>query len=50
MYQVFQLSDDGFEMSLGYFPTYEDADNALEEFWNWRPHAYIDIREVPSGN
>ena len=46
MFQIYSLTDDGFEMSLGYYPTYEDADEALQDFWNWRPNAVIDIREV----
>lgn len=46
MFQVYQLSDDGFEMSLGYYPTQEDADDALDDYSEWRPHAHIEIREV----
>lgn len=46
MFQVFQLTDDGFEQSLGYYPTEEEADQALDDWSEWRPHAYIDMREV----
>jgi len=46
MYRVYSLTDDGFEMSLGYYPTLEDADEALDEWSERRPHAYIDIKEV----
>jgi hypothetical protein len=46
MYQVYQLTDDGFEQSLGYYQDLKDADDALDEWSEWRPHAYIDIREV----
>ena len=46
MFQVFQLTDDGFEQSLGYYPTEDDADVAAEEWGEWRPHAFIDVREV----
>ena len=46
MFQVYQLSDDGYEMSLGYYPTEEEADVAAEEWGERRPHAYVDVREV----
>jgi len=46
MYQVYQLTNDGFEQSLGYYPTLEGANRALDEYSEWRPHAYIDIRYV----
>ena len=46
MYQIYSLTDDGYEQSLGYYPNLDDADEALEELCEWRPHAYIDIREV----
>ena len=46
MFLIYSLTDDGFEMSLGYYPTYEEAEEAIEDFWNWRPNAVIDIREV----
>lgn len=46
MFNVYSLTDDGFEQSLGYYNTREDADEAAEEWSEWRPHAYIDVREV----
>ena len=46
MFQVFQLTDDGFEQSLGYFPTFEEAAKAVDELSEWRPHAMIDVREL----
>ena len=46
MYQIYSLTDDGYEQSLGYYNNQEDADDALDEWSEWRPHAYIDIREV----
>ena len=46
MYQVYSLTDDGFEQSLGDYPDIKDAEDALDEWSEWRPHAYIDIREV----
>ena len=46
MFQVFQLTEDGFEQSLGYFPSFEDAADATEELSEWRPNAVIDVREV----
>ena len=46
MYQVYSLTNDGFEQSLGYYQNIEDADEACDEWCEWRPHAYIDIREV----
>lgn len=46
MYQVYSLTDDGFEQSLGYYQELTDADDAVDEWSEWRPHAYIDIREV----
>lgn len=45
MYQLYSLSDDGFEQSLGWFNNIEDADKALDEMSSWMTHAYIDIRE-----
>ena len=46
MYRIYKLSDDGYEMSLGYYPTIEDADEAIDHFWNEFPNAYIDVKEV----
>jgi len=46
MYQVYSLTDDGFEQSLGYYPNEDDAEDALDEWVEWRPYAYITIREV----
>ena len=46
MYQVYSLTNDGFEQSLGYYQNIEDADEACDEWSEWRPHAYIDVREV----
>jgi len=46
MFQVFQLTDDGYEQSLGYFPTFEDAADAADELSEWRPNAVIDVREL----
>ena len=48
LYQLYSLTDDGFEMSHGYFTSREDADNALNEMCKWRPNAYLDIREHQS--
>lgn len=45
-YQLFSLSDDGYEQHIGWFTNRDDADNALDEMSNWMTHAYIDIREV----
>ena len=45
MYLIYQLTEDGEEQTLGYFPTLEEADAIMEELWHWRPHAVIDIRE-----
>lgn len=46
LFQIYQLTDDGFEQSLGYYPTFEDASEALDDYWEWRPNAVIDVREV----
>lgn len=46
MYQVYQLTDDGYHQSLGYYPTEDDAYEAMESWSELRPNAYIDIREV----
>jgi hypothetical protein len=46
MFQVFQLTSDGEEQSLGYFPTFEDAAAAACELSEWRPYAVIDVQEV----
>ena len=31
MYQVYSLTDDGFEQSLGYYHNEDDAEDALDE-------------------
>lgn len=45
LYQLYSLTDDGFEMSRGYFASEQDANNALDELCEWMPHGYHDIRE-----
>lgn len=45
LYQLYSLTDDGFEMSHGYFSSLEDAENALDEMSERRPYAYFDIHE-----
>ena len=46
MFLVYSLTDDGFEQSLGYYNTIDDADEALDFWCECKPYAYIDIREV----
>ena len=46
MYQVYSLTDDGFEQSLGYYQGIDDAYEAVEFWCLCKPHTYIDIREV----
>ena len=46
MYQIYSLTDDGYEQSLGYYNNQEDADDALDFWCECKPHAYVDIREV----
>ena len=46
MYQVYSLTDDGFEQSLGYYNNEDDADEALDFWCLCKPQAYVDIREV----
>jgi len=46
MYQVYSLTDDGFEQSLGYFPDIADANIVCIEYTLWRPTAEILIRKV----
>ena len=46
MFRIYKLTDDGFEMSLGYYPTIEDADEAIDHFRKDFPNAYIDVKEV----
>ena len=46
MYQIYLLTDDGFEQSLGYYSNIKDADEAHDEWCEWRPHATIIMREL----
>jgi hypothetical protein len=46
MFEIYSLTDDGFEQSLGYYDTEDDAYDALEFWCQCRPNAYVDIREV----
>ena len=46
MYQVYSLTDDGFEQSLGYYNSIDDAYEAAEFWCLCKPNAYVDIREV----
>jgi hypothetical protein len=46
-FQLFRLTNDGFEQSLGYFFNEDDANDALDFYSEIRyPNAYVDIREV----
>ena len=47
MYRIYRLDDGGLEeTSLGYYQTIEEADDAIDHFWNEFPNTYIDIKEV----
>tara|TARA_B100000287_G_scaffold414313_1_gene446775 strand:- start:198 stop:341 length:144 start_codon:yes stop_codon:yes gene_type:complete len=47
MYNVYRLTDDGFEQSLGYYVNKDEADDALDYYTEVRyPNSYVDIREV----
>ena len=46
MYNVFRLSDDGFEQSLGYYKDFDDAIDAVEDYCIKYPCSYVDYREV----
>ena len=46
MFEVYWLTDEGFEMSLGHYTTLEEADDASEAIGRPNPHTYILVREV----
>ena len=46
MYNVYRLSNDGFEQSLGYYKDFDDAADAAEHYCIKYPNSYVDIREV----
>lgn len=46
-WNVYRLTDDGFEQSLGYYVNKEDADDAFNYYSEVRyPNAIVDIREL----
>lgn len=46
MYNVYRLTDDGYEQSLGYYKDFDDAADAVEEYCIKYPCSYVDYREV----
>jgi hypothetical protein len=46
MYNVYRLSNVGFEQSLGYYKDFDDAAEAAEHYCIKYPNSYVDIREV----
>ena len=46
-WQIYKLTDDGFEQSLGYYVNEEDMDDALNYYSEIRyPNAVVDVREL----
>lgn len=46
MFEVYWLSDEDNELTLGYYPTLEVANDAAEEMSDWSPHGYVLVREA----
>ena len=46
MFEVYWLSDEGYEMSLGHYPTLEEANYAAESMSKPLPHIPLYVREV----
>ena len=46
-YQIYRLTNDGYEQSLGYYVNEDDANDALDFYAEISyPNSYVDIREV----
>ena len=46
MYNVYRLTNDGYEQSLGYYKDFDDAANAVEYYCIKYPNSLVDYREV----
>ena len=46
MFEVYWLSDEDNELTLGYYPTLDDANDAAEAMSDRHPRGYVLVREV----
>lgn len=46
MYQVYRLTIDDYEQSLGYYWGFDDAAEAVEHYCIKYPDSYVDYREA----
>lgn len=46
MFEVYWLSDEGYEMVLGDYPTLEEANEAAKAMGDPNPHIFIFVRKM----